>query len=320
MWFKRTSKNRRLNREYVLDVKLRSSKVQARRARMAAVVLGGVFAAVAGLYLAWRASECALDVLLYSNKAFAIESIEVHTDGIIAPDQLRRWTGVQLGQNLFALDLARVENQLKRVSIIQTVSLEKAFPRKLLVRVVEREPVAQLGVPRLRAGGGVELAQYYLDAEGFVVIPLSASQWSSPAQASSYDQLPIITGVNAGDVVAGRHLDSPQIAAALELILAFQRSPMQGLADLQKIDVSIPEILTVKTAQAAEINFGLKDLDQQLLRWQRAFDWGQRMNKAIATLDLAVSNNVPATWVDAGNVPPVSGKSSKPLRNRKKHV
>ena len=51
MWFKRKPKNRRLGREQVLDVKLRSSQVRAARMRMFALSLGGVFAAVFGLYL-----------------------------------------------------------------------------------------------------------------------------------------------------------------------------------------------------------------------------------------------------------------------------
>src|SRR5579863_4894666 len=124
MWFKHTRKNRRLGREFVLDVKLRSSQVRAARIRLAAIALGSVFAGIAGLYLAWRASEWALNALLYENRAFAIQQIDIQTDGIIAVDQLRRWTGVQPGQNLFGLDLAGVRRNLELVSMIQSVSLE----------------------------------------------------------------------------------------------------------------------------------------------------------------------------------------------------
>ena len=75
MWSKRASKNRRLGREYVLDVKLRSSKVRAARLRMVAIMLGTVFALVSGLYAAWRGSEWALNALLYENNAFSIQEI-----------------------------------------------------------------------------------------------------------------------------------------------------------------------------------------------------------------------------------------------------
>jgi hypothetical protein len=44
------------------------------------------------------------------------------------------------------------------------------------------------------------------------------------------------------------------------------------------------------------------------------------MNKVIATLDLAVPNNVPARWLEASALPPSTPKTAKPLRIRKKNV
>ena len=61
MWFRRKSKNRRLGREHVLDVKMRSSQVRSARARMVAVALGMLFGTIACLYLLWRAGEMALN-------------------------------------------------------------------------------------------------------------------------------------------------------------------------------------------------------------------------------------------------------------------
>ena len=97
MWFKRQQKNRRLSRARVLDVKLRSSQVRATRTRLAAVALGVVFGTVFGLYLLWRTGEWALDKFVYENSTFAIQNVEVQTDGVIAPEQLRRWSGVKPG-------------------------------------------------------------------------------------------------------------------------------------------------------------------------------------------------------------------------------
>ena len=320
MWFKRQSKNRRIGREYVLDVKLRSSQVRAKRMRAAAVLLGGFFVAVAAIYLGWRATEGALNLLVYENKAFAVQDLDVQTDGIISVDQLRRWTGVRLGQNLFALNLETVRRNLLMVSMIQSVSLEKALPHTLRVRVTEREPLAQLSLPRPKPGGGVEAGYLYIDADGYVIQPLAAAQCSPAAMLTTNEQLPTIVGVNGNEVTAGRRLDSSPVRAALDFVQAYERSSMQGLADVARIDVSSPDVLSVKTGQGSEITFGLTDFDQQLLRWQEIVLRAQGMNKAIATLDLAVSNSIPATWLEASAVPPISVKAPKPLRNRKKHV
>ena len=320
MWFRRPQKNRRLGREFVLDVKLRSSQVRARRMRIVAVLLGGFFLAAGSVYLAWQASEWVLKVFLYENNAFAIKDIDVETDGVIASDQLRRWTGVRPGQNLFSVDLVTVRRNLELVSMVQTASVEKVLPRTLRLRVTEREPVAQLNLARPAPGGGVQLVTFYLDADGYVISPLNPSQCSPGAMLPAPDQLPAIVGVNASEVQPGRRSESLQLRAALELILAFQRSPMQGLAEISKVDVSELEVLVVKTTQGSEVTFALTGLPQQLARWQRTFEEGQRLNKAIATLDLAVSNNIPAPWIQAAVVPQIQVKSPKPLRNKKKHV
>jgi hypothetical protein len=115
-------------------------------------------------------------------------------------------------------------------------------------------------------------------------------------------------------------MDGPQIEAALELILAFDHSPMAGLVDLKRIDVSVPEVLLVTTDQGSEITFGIRDIDQQMRRWREIHDTGQKMGKALSFLDLAVSNNIPARWLEASALPPSTPKLTKPLRNKKKHV
>ena len=319
MWFKRKPKNRRLGRDQVLDVKLRSSQVRAARTRMGAIVLGAAFAAIFGLYLAYRTSNWVLNRLVYENKAFAIQELDVQTDGVISLDELRRWTGVKPGANLLALDLARVKRDLELVPLVQAVSIERILPRTLRIRITEREPIAQINVPRLRQGGGVDLVVYQLDADGYVMVPLEPRQRAIPLNQAG-DALPAVCGVNSSELQPGRRIGASQVQAALRLILAFEQSPMAGLVDLRRVDVSSREALVVTTGQRSEVTFGLADLDQQLRRWHDIFDLGQTMSKAIGTLDLAVTNNIPARWLEASAVPPTVPKSIKSLRFRKKHV
>lgn len=317
MWLNRKPKNRRLERAYVLDVKLRSSQVRAARIRVIAISFGFLAAMVVGAYSVWLAGEWALNRLVYENKAFAIEEIDVQTDGIIALDQLRRWTGVKLGQNLLALDLAWVRRDLELVSLIQSASVERVLPHTLRVRVIERTPIAQINVLKPAASGGIESAVYLLDQDGYVIVPLDPRQRTRPLNQAA-DDLTLISGISGTHVQAGRRIESPQLLAALQLLVAFDRSPMQGLVDIKKIDLTSPDVLTVTTDQSSEVTFGLSDLDRQLRRWHMIFTKGQQYNKAIASLDLAVSNNLPVRWLEASAVPPVSPKPSKLLR--KKHV
>ena len=319
MWFRRKLKNRRLGRDHVLDVKLRSSQVRAARVRMVAMAGGGLFATVFGLYLLWRTGEWGLNQFVYENRSFAIREIDIQTDGVISTEQLRRWAGIKVQDNLLALDLARVKRDLELVPVIQSASIERILPRTLRIRVFEREPIAQVNVPRPRASGGVELVPVQLDADGYAMSPLESRQRSVQASASS-EQFPIISGINPNDIQLGHRLDNPQLQAALQLIIAFEHSAMATVVELKRIDVSAQEVLLVTTGQGSEVTFGLADLDQQLRRWHDIYDMGQRMSKAIATLDLAIPNNIPARWLEASAVPASTPKPPKTFRTKKKHV
>ena len=200
-------------------------------------------------------------------------------------DQLRRWAGVKPGENLLALDLARVKRDLERSPWSSRSRFERILPHTLRIRVTEREPIAQVNVPRPRGGGGVESAVYQLDADGYVMMPLDPRQRATPLNQPS-DALPALGGINASELQPGRRISAPQVQAALQLIVAFEQSPMAGLVDLRRIDVSSPEVLVVTTGQGSEVTFGLADLDQQLRRWRDIFDSGQNIGKAIGTLDL----------------------------------
>ncbi len=319
MWFKRKPKNRRLGREQVLDVKLRSSQVRAARTRMTALSLGTIFASVFGLYLLYRAGEWALKRFVYENKAFAATVVDVQTDGIISVDQLRRWAGIKPHENLLALDLARVKRDLEMIPLVQSVSVERIMPHTLRICVTEREPIAQVNIPEPRPNGGVGVAVYHMDASGYVLMPLDPRQRATPPSQSS-ETLPVIAGINPGELQPGRRIAAPQVQAALSLITSFEQSPMAGLVDLRRVDVSSPDVLVAKTGQGSEVTFGLADLEQQLRRWYAIFQLGQQSSNAIASVDLAVSNNIPVQWVDATTVPATTPKPAKPFRAKKKHV
>jgi cell division septal protein FtsQ len=318
-WFRHEQKNRRLSHKYVLDVKLRSRQVRATRMRLGAVAFAVTFGTVFGLYLFWRTGEWTLNKLFYENSEFAIRRVDVQTDGVISPDQLRRWSGVKAGDNLMALDLASVKRNLELVSTIGSVSVERVLPGLLQIRVTERQPVAQVDVPRAGAAGGIEVTVYQLDAEGYVMQPLDPRLCVIPL-AQIRDQLPVIVGLNAYQLQPGQRVESPQVLAALQLLGAFNRSVMTGLVTLRRIDVSSSGVVVATTEQGAEITFGLDNLEQQLRRWREIYDLGQRMNKAIAAVNLAVSNNVPVRWMEAVAVPAGLPGQKNPSPIRRKNV
>lgn len=320
MLFKRKSKNRRLEREFLLDVKLRSAQIRANRIRFAGLVFSSLFALIFCGVILWRGGEWLLNRCLYENDAFRIRHVQVQTDGVIATNHIQRWTMLKSTQNLLALDLAKVKRDLELVPLVQSASVERVLPHTLRIRVEERAPVAQVPMVQAKPGGGYEQMIYHVDASGFIFHPLDPRLRARPGDMPD-EQLPTISGVDARELRAGRPVHSEQFVAALELIRKFGHSTMLDYADLLRIDLSTPDVLHVYTAQGSEVFFGLNNFDQQLHRWRLVYDQSLRWGKAISSLDLSVANNAPLRLVEAtpSTVPRV--KTVKPsTRTKKKNV
>jgi cell division septal protein FtsQ len=270
-----------------------------------------------GLIL-WRGGQWLLDRLIYENDTFAIRQIDVQTDGVLTAEAIRQWAMVKKGQNLMALDLMNVKRDLELQPAIEFVAVERILPGTLKLNVTEREPIAQTIVTFGRSGGGVAQAIYDFDQNGYTMKPLDPRWRTAPPPAD--ERLPILVGVQGGDAQLGKPVDSPQIQAALRLVLEFDHSPMAGMVELQRINVSVPEVLQVTTTQGAEVTFSLSHFDTQLRRWRIIHDQYQKSGKAISSLDLSIANNLPVRWVAASSVPPPPPRAAKPSRTKRKHV
>jgi cell division protein FtsQ len=246
--------------------------------------------------------------------------VEVQTDGVIAPDQLRRWSGVNPGANLIALDLAAVKRNLELEPVIDSVSVERVLPRTLKIRVTERKPIAQVNMPRANGADGVVISVFQLDATGVVMLPLDPRSSVIPLSQLRNGGLPVIMGLNDSQLQLGHRVTWPQAQAALELISAFNHSPMAGLVDLRRLDVSAPGVVVVTTGQGGEITFGSQNLEQQLRRWREIYDMARSRNKVIVSLDLAAANNVPLRMTDAATAPDAAPKDLDPTKTRRKNV
>ncbi len=305
MWLFGKRKNKAFKNRHVLDVKVARRQAVRHRVRVATLAAGLSLGTLFVIYLLWWAGNWGMNRFIYDNTAFAVQEIDIQTDGVIALEQLRRWAGVKRDQNLFRLDLARVKRDIELVPAIQNVSVERVLPHTLRIRVVEREPLAQI-------------QNYFLDAEGWAMLPLESQQRSAPPQAGEH--YPMLTGVNLSELRAGRQIESPQVRAALRFLSAFERSAMAPLVDIMRIDVSAADVLQVTTTQQNEITFRAADFEKQLNRWYLVHSKGQEQARQIATLDLSVTDYVPLRWSDSAAVPASTGKLRKASPYKKKHV
>lgn len=315
-WLRGKRRNRRFGeREHILDVKLRTSQAKAARVRYLAIAFGVLVL----LALAWRGSQLLLDKLIYKNDSFAIDNIEVQTDGVLTSDTIQHWANVRRGQNLMALDLVRVQRDLEAQPPIQFAAVERVLPRTLKLMINEREAVAQTLVTYTRADGVAEQAVFDFDEDGYAMRPLDPAWRKAPPLPTEH--LPILLNVPLTDIQLGRQTESQQIRGALQLITELDHSPMAGMVDFKTINVAIPEILQVTTGQGAEVTFSLNQFDVQLRRWRMIYDQYQHWGRAITWLDLSIANNLPVRSVAMnGAMPLPTPQPAKPPRMKRKHV
>src|SRR5271169_6413137 len=98
--------NRRKKRpEYLLDVKVQTRGRALRRLRFVIVALTALGTLALTGYGIHRLVRASVNRLVYDNPRFAIRQIVVENDGVLTPEQVMGFAGVQVGQNLLSVDL-----------------------------------------------------------------------------------------------------------------------------------------------------------------------------------------------------------------------
>jgi hypothetical protein len=305
------NKNKTNDRDKKLDVKMRSQQSRAMRARMALLALAASSVAVLLILACWKGREVVLEEYVYKNPAFAIDRIDIQTDGVIPIEQIRKWSAVQIGDSILKLDLARIKRDLELAPLIKSASVERQLPRRLNLRIKEREPIAQVFVFQPTSEDALRSTTYFLDEEGWVMPP-ATKYLNLPSIPNRPEKYAIITGVQGIELRPGRQVQSRQMRAALKLISLFPRSPMSGRADIREVDVSDLNTLQIMTESGSHVIFAPDHFEPQLVRWRAIHDYADRVERSVEQLNLAVTNYVPVTWAREDSDLPAGSPSPSP--------
>ena len=94
---------------------------------------------------------------------FAAEHIRIRGNRVLSEEYIRDLGGLKPGQNLFAVNMGRVESRLSRSGWIESVLVRRSLPDTLLLKVEERRPVFWI-----QRGETI----FYADAEGEAIAPV----------------------------------------------------------------------------------------------------------------------------------------------------
>lgn len=137
-------------------VRRNQRRIQAQRILAgASKVLLGAGVIIAALWI-WQHTQ--------SDSRFAVKEIEITGAKHTPRAALASVTSAYTGTNLFKIDIARVQNDLRGLSWVSRIDIEKKLPDTLRINVTERTPVALV-----RNGQRIE----YVDEHGVTFAELS---------------------------------------------------------------------------------------------------------------------------------------------------
>ncbi|MBI4126928.1 MAG: FtsQ-type POTRA domain-containing protein [Deltaproteobacteria bacterium] len=189
-------------------------------------------------------SGCALlyaaYLVIFSSPLFAVREILVRgTWKHIDADALAKLSGVEVGTNLFALDVETVQQRLHENVWIRRAAVRRHPPHTLLIFVEEYEPAAIVAADKL----------FFIDAEG-VVFKL--------VEAADEKGYPVLTGMAA--------TDDERLRQALEIATTADRMSPLGHAVIA--EVNYHEVrgysLVIDTGSPIAILVGNNDIEERL--------------------------------------------------------
>jgi len=257
----------------------------ASAARSAAAALGRTALA---MLLSAALSAGAWQALRWSTTTPLFSLREVRFSGLshAAEADLMTGSGLRLGANLMALDLAAAARAMESHPWVVSARLSRSLPGTVLAEVAEHRPAAQVQL------GGL----YLLDDEGRVF---------KRAGPEDGVDLPLVTGLSRDAWLRDRGAAQIRLYSALRLLEAWRA---EGLSGASLSEVRLEEdggfsAFAREPAGLQEVRLGANDLPLQLHRLSQLRAALARRGEHAARIDL--DSQARPEWVSAQLVPTV---------------
>jgi cell division protein FtsQ len=230
-----------------------------------------------------------LNRALFENPRYTLQKIE------IKPEKFSQYTikqaaGLEPGQtNLWSLNLPQIKRDVEQLPYVSSATIERHFPDRVAIRIVERVPVVKIFAINDDAGSR---EMFYLDRECVVLKPRDNEPPPSPP-------LPEVIGLVNAEVEPGVRLEQPALTKALQILEAINHiSTLNTSIDIRTIDLSQPLAIRLVTTRDMVITFRLDYIEQQLARLDTILNRFSSDARTIHTVDLTPDRYVPVTFYE----------------------
>jgi cell division protein FtsQ len=277
------NRSKQINILHTTTTKRHSNKQIMQATLWCVLVLGMVLAVGTALHFG---ISFALDRVLFNNPHYVLSKIEIEPRDRFSERLIRQATGLEHGQNLWALNLRQITHDLEKLPSVSSAKVERHFPDKIVISIKERVPVVKI------YGLNSDLntrEEFYLDSQSVVL---------KPRNDENVPLMPEIIGLsnNNAELEPGMKLDLPTLTRAMEILDAIEHSRLHTTIDIATINLSDPLSITMVTRGEMSITFRLDCIDQQLARLVQIVEYPDFQMRQIRSVDLTPDINVPVTF------------------------
>jgi cell division protein FtsQ len=255
-------------------------RVSARRSPLPKKAISGLKWSAIALFALCLASVAGGAIYQYGerNWRFRIESsddIEISGTHNVPHAQVMEVLGGDIGRNIFFIPLAERKAQLEKIPWVESASIMRFVPNRLVVEIHERTPIAFA-----RLGSRISL----IDAGGTLMeLPVASKQKYS---------FPVVVGMNLGEPLSTR---SARMKIYNDLVRQLDVDGGHYSQDLSEVDVSDPDdvkVLANDPAGAVLVHLGSSDyLTRYKVYVSHVQGWRQQFDK-LESVDLRYDHQI----------------------------
>lgn len=230
-------------------------------AALAVVALAAASGAVLAVY-AW----------LSHSRLFAVRVLDVNEGGRVPRDEVAAILKGVPGGNIFRLPAEQIGRRLLEHPFVERVSVRKALPDRLVVRIAERRPVAMINLDAL----------FYVDERGRVFKRLTA-----------YDpkEFPIITGFSPREIGARDPVALSNLARTVELLRLVESGTLRRNISEAHYD-PLDGYSLVTRDRGVRIRVGTLDVAEALRRIEEAMPKVAGLGRDATVVDLRTEGRI----------------------------
>jgi len=136
---------------------------------------------------------------IFSSNFCNIKEVIIKGNDYLNEDEIFYKSGIQLGENIFKLDLKKSIDSLKQEPRIKEVEIKRVIPNKIIISLTERKAAAIVHC-------GEEY--FFSTKEGMIL-----SKIERPEEGLA---LPLLSGLEIDEITIGEIIDRPEFRLALE--------------------------------------------------------------------------------------------------------